>query len=579
MASIHHLPLSGPLDEAGLLDHIQSAASTTPSDTGGKSVEYEQAGLAVSADWWPRGLGLHLDQAGQRHAFEPPEGASTWLQVGQRARGWASIQGSAGSASPEFLGQLLSELRNHVSGVSDKALSRLPSGTRDLQQSLESLRECPTRHRVSVVTTASIPKFGHFDASESLTPRREVPMLNPSFFQRLPGAREDPRVPTIKGAAAQALGAALHERFDWTRPIKLENGPFEQLARALKGPQSGPSSWSLQVDEEGLNVELMLHAGGLDRSLGVVLKEGAHLDGVRIFRPNPSDDLEGLWSRMAGGYNGTPRMVGRVMVPPSAAVNADRPLAGVDLEGRVMVLAHGRPGDRFNAPLVAGLTPTQLAGQLIEQGLPKAFKGTVFVHSCSSGNGLGRTDGFSHQLQRALAAKGFASLSVAARPGVADGMLGKANVVPSEVVRHAPATLQRTDRLIRNLEAQRQAARTPADAAMYGRLVEQETAYRDRIASIETNAALAESNARIEAATVAAMQGAPSESARPALPLLRRLKASLGKLFGRDRPASQAGVDRHGSAARDDVTFDMARVRDMWGHIGPKPAKAKPPRR
>jgi hypothetical protein len=448
----------------------------------------------------------------------------------------------------------LKELRNHVNGVSDKERSRLPVNVTDMERSLEALRHSPSQRAVPEPRTSTRPMFCRFNALETLTARQAMPA----------------RLGALQASAAQSLGAILQERFDWTRPLKVEQEPFLKLAQELREPQASGSAWSLRVDDEALNVELVLHTHSADRSLGVVLKEGAHLDGVRVFRPNTSDDLETLWSDLGKSYNGVVRTVGRVQVPASLAINPERPLDGVDLEGRVMVLGHGRPGRGRAEPLVAGLTPKQLAAQLIQQGLPKAFKGTVFLHACSSGNGLGRTDGFSSQLQRELAAKGFKSLSVSARPGVADGMLGKADVVPSEVVLHGPATVQRTDRLIRTLQQQKVAA-TPEDARLYGRLVEQEQAYRARIAGIAQGQLV--DKAGIESGAVAPLQREAAVPT-PKPPFHRRLLNGIRHLFWRSMPKGQAEVARHDAQAGEQFTFDQARVRGLWGHHGPKDARA-----
>ncbi|WP_431046074.1 hypothetical protein [Roseateles sp. L2-2] len=427
---------------------------------------------------------------------------------------------------------------------------------------------------------------GRWEVGESLSPQRPVP-------EQTPGGTG---VSAIQADVARLIGAALLQRFDWTRPVVLEQEAFQRLAQILARRSSSPAHrlprlgseggaverphWSLRVGGDGASVELALHEAGKVRSLGTVLKKGPHTDGARIFRPDPSDNLQFMWAEMAEAYNGAPRAMGRVMLPKGAVPDGARALDGIDPQGRVIVLGHGDPGGRWRAATVGGLTARRVAEQLLDQGLPKDFAGTVYLHSCSSGSGLGRMQAFSCQLQKALAAKGLRGVTVAGRPGVTQGSVGQSRVAPSEVVLGGAGLVRRTDRLVVNLEREqrhwsavaakaldggqvKEAEEASRAADIHGRLAGQERAYRDRIAGIGQAAALAQTMSRIESI------GLPAELGRKP-PLHRRLLNGLRGLLSWRRSADRLEIERRAEHAFDGETFRAAGVRNMWGIFGPR---------
>jgi len=103
-----------------------------------QSPEFETARRCVAADWWPHGLGLHVDEGELRHEFEPREGARTWIQVERRPKGWSS----EGTESTQLTGfaalthgsafdrNLIQELLLHVGGLDLAGLKRPPRRSR-----------------------------------------------------------------------------------------------------------------------------------------------------------------------------------------------------------------------------------------------------------------------------------------------------------------------------------------------------------------------------------------------------------------------------------------------------------------
>ena len=561
--------------------------------------ELKQAGLALSADWWPRHLGLNLDHGAQRWVFEPPEGASAWIQMESDNGGWTSRPFGQDPVPLDFAHQLLKQLRVHLSGAGSGPVSRLPVHSEDLVKSLGALEEKTSGRARPEPRKLPKPEPGEFTAAEWLGEARPRP-ASPLAASAVSAKSVDARLATVRAEVAQSLGATLMERFEWNRPVALERAPFDALRQAMAASSAEPPDWALRVDAKGRNVELILKEGGAHRCLGVVLKDGPHLDGLRIFRPDPKDDLEHLWNELAIGHNGRARTVGRVMARESTSLETKQPLADVDPEGRVMVLGHGEPGGAWRQPTVGGLTPRQLAAQLAGQGLSKAFNGTVYLNSCSSGNGLGSTEAFSHRLRQALADKGYRSLTVAARPGVTRAGFQRDIVAPSELVLHAPATLARTRRLIGSLEAQRERAlrealtqerelsrerrperrqslfekqeKTLKEMRIYADLVEQEKAYAARIEDVSAGARIAAQIARVKGEAIAALSPPAASGVKP--PWHRRLMDGIKGLFrqAQPKPTVASEIDRQADWAYHDYTYDQVGVRHMWGHVGPRRA-------
>lgn len=394
------------------------------------AIEYKMAALATSAPWWPRGLGLQVDDGALRHQFEPPEGARSWLQMEKAGSAWTApgsvarhaVRGGADlSSGVAFLGQLLYELKGHLRGLEPKALSRLP---RDANEMLSTLaNERPEVDSAARARTIERGRPAQFRPGETLSPPVAIAV----------GAS----VEAVKADVAQRLGAVLLERFGWDHPTAIRPEPFERLTNALAQDGGRHTAWSLRVAPDR-GVTLKLHAGRTETELGAVLPPGPHLSGAAIYRPHMKDNLEGDWKRAAELYNGGQRPVGPFMLPMDMPVDDPRrPLAGIDPQGRILVEGHGGvvplPGRLPLVLDVGGHGPRSMARALIRQGLPKEFKGTVQLDACYSAQGLGTQTSFAHRLQSALAAKGWKQVTVAGRPGVTRGLHNQAQTVPSEL--------------------------------------------------------------------------------------------------------------------------------------------------
>lgn len=436
----------------------------------------------VGEDWWPRGLGLHVDDDNLRHELEPPEGARTWIQVERRPDGWSSegtgdIQ-RAGFGSltqgPAFLRNLLHELRMHVGSLDPAALKRLPRSGKELLD--EFSKAGPAAGRVPTTRTLARPTAGRLSAGEVLS--RRVPVdfkkyfagaATPSDVVAIEGGR-DGRITqhrqagglfrgseceriaaAIQAETAQRLGAVLLQRFDWSRPITLESAPFKDLAKALEPAMAQAkanakalfkssaheTSWSLRAQSERGDVQLVLHTPSGERSLGTVLKAGPHAQGVPILKPQ-ADDLDSAAENMARRHNGTTHLDDRFFLPPSmSGAKAGQRLAALDPGGRMIVHGHGLveldDGKAGRVVKVGGKSPSQLARELIAEGLPRNFKGTIFLDACGSLPDATSANGFALRLRAALASKGYNEVSVATRPGVTWGAHGRARTLPDGV--------------------------------------------------------------------------------------------------------------------------------------------------
>ncbi|MDH0867587.1 hypothetical protein [Mitsuaria sp. GD03876] len=376
-----------------------------------------------------------LDEGRWRHAFEPAGGVRSWLQLASRPDGWHAPaheprhpppDAGDGTAAqrPSLLAGLVNELRMHLCGPGAAARSRLPGDVATLLAELERLQELPFDDaRRPRMRTGRRPTPADFLPGETL-----------SGPTRLSG---EEGIDALRGRVAQSLGAALRERFGWERPATVHPGPIDRLADQLASAGdravATPRSWSLKVGRDR-DVALVLQDGGKDTVLGTVLPAGPHLSGVAILRADPKDDLADEWARAGTLYNGEVHANGRFMLPrPMARADARRPLAGLDLEGRLMVMGHGQ-GNPFELALrrggiaapgilgVGGLHPQELARELVAHGLPRGFKGSIQLHACGSAQTLGTEATYAHQFQRSLADLGWDEVSVAGLPGRAAGL-------------------------------------------------------------------------------------------------------------------------------------------------------------
>lgn len=431
-----------------------------------RSGEFETARRCVGADWWPRGLGLHVDDAELRHEFEPPEGARTWLQVERRPKGWSSegtestqLNGFAAlTHGTAFARNLLQELRMHVGSLDPGGLRRLPRSGKELEEGVFDHE--PVAGTAPRTRTIARPTPGRLTAGEALSGRVPIDLAaygrggsNSSEVVAIEGGRDgkttlqrqagglfkggasERAAAAIQAETAQRLGAVLLQRFDWTRPITLEPEPFKALAQALAQPSLTGRSWSLRAMSDRGDVQLVLHGLTGERSLGTVLKAGAHAQGVAIFRPRPDDNLACAAQQLAMRHNGSARLDDRFMLPASmSTARFGQRLAALDRDGRMIVHGHGAM-EQNNGKVVAvgGKSAGQLAKELIAEGLPKDFKGTIFLDACGSLADAAGADGYAVRLRAELAAKGFDGVSVATRPGVMWGVHGRARTLPEGV--------------------------------------------------------------------------------------------------------------------------------------------------
>lgn len=390
----------------------------------------------MQARWWPRHLGVVIDQPDDRWHCEPKDGARTWLRLKETQDGWEDEQGNLVLKAPEggtgdsFLGALLLGLRACVGGLDAKSVRQLPSNVDSLRASFAELM--PVGPTDAMVFRAPTVVPGALAAGEPLTALHPMPQGD------LPRT-----LATLKGEVARALGAALEERLSSRAPGALHAQVFEALGQQYPGGFPPGLSWTLRVNPAATAVDLLIFsgddcvAGGAVSSLpppshaAVMDTDLTFSKGVRLF---------------ARHFQATPRPWRH---PGHTARHGEGALCDVPLQGSIYLLGHGgrhRPfiyGERFVITRAAGLSPQALARSLIDNGLPRQFSGTLFLEACNAGGSGPHDDVYARRLLGALKARGFDKLSVAAPLGAAmlrGGMVAMPTVVQMELPRTIAAS-------------------------------------------------------------------------------------------------------------------------------------------
>jgi hypothetical protein len=441
---------------------------------------------------------------GLRHAYEPPEGARQWIQVEDWNGKWRSqgrqddgrfqdheakslsrVKALLGRLDPSgqllaefdqegFAGRLLAELRSQVRGHDRRLLERLPADPKDLLKALMP-RSSVSASLSEPITPRAIPPSVGFRAGE---------VLSGPFALTRPG-QPVAKASMLLADVSRHVGAVLAQRFNDTRPRPLQRAPVEALAQAAASGQM--ASWSLRVSGDGKSVEVALDTedGAGPRSLGTVLSPGGHLDGVAVYRADPTDDLEEAAQRAGLVHNGRIQQVGQYLLPADMAVlDRDRPLANLGPDGRICVVAHGLPSGA-GADRVGDLSAKALAKRLIKDGLPADFRGAVQLEACRSGGPLGHPSTYARQLQRQLERQARTRVTVLARPGDAREPAGRAEVLPAEMVSGTTRRLAKSREFIRKMERLRIDKRTQAGHATFTRMIERERIYMAEVEAVQ----------------------------------------------------------------------------------------------
>lgn len=537
---------------------VSAAASELTVGADSAPLRHDIALRAMSAPWWPRGVGLHVDEGVERLQYEPQEGVRDWIRIrrgmfdGSHAEGlaWSADEGFECRGDDVRLDGLLfstalvCELRAQTGGLSSEAARKLPADGAALIRELRAGANLPLSQKVSW-TRLPRPPVGAWMPGEVLSQPR-------TMGRTVSGAAAGSE--SVKAEVASLLGATLLHRFDWHDPVAISPEPFQRLEAERSLNPEAVHAWSLAVSDSGEDIELILHEGRARRSLGVVLPRGAHQQGTYVFRPRVSDDLQGPWEVHARLIHGACRRVGRVMVPVGAVdVPVGRPLAGIHPKGRLLVAGHGHvwpvPGRLPYTSALAGFGPDALVKELLAEGLPRDFAGSIHLASCNTGGGPGDTSTYAHRLEKALARRGFRGVTVAAPPGAMHGSHRAMHVLPKHLVSGTGRTIRAARALIRNLEQERR--RTDVDdahRAVCAKLIAEQHDHVDRIKALNS----------------------PRLNGRE-VPFHRRI---LGKLQWIWRGFKSALGLRHAHmepwSPKDLELKNQAKVRGAWGRIGPR---------
>lgn len=399
----------------------------------------------MQAPWWPAGLGVLLDDGEHRFAVVPHRGAGRYLRMERDDRRWRSALDFAfrPANGASFLFALLHSLRAEVAGLAPARQRDLPSHPQDLRDELRRIGPEATSNPPS--TTIQLLRR---------TDHRILPseLLEP--WHSMPVSREVRHcVSALKGEVARALGAFIDVR--WNDPTHgvLRREPFDALQHLMTNSPR-PTSWTLQVDAEGSDVELLIARDGEVRTIGSVMSLRLQNEPPMLVRLDPADDLGCAMQSLAR------RLGGEIcnLDPVVATARGAGRLSKVTDAGRIHLLGHGSRRDAwvdreggFTITKMGGRSARELAQRLVTEGLPRSFCGTIYLEGCQGGSGNLRKDVYARALRDALAALGWTGVTVAGRPGETaifeDASMTLPEAVAYEIettMAHASADVRRT---------------------------------------------------------------------------------------------------------------------------------------
>lgn len=81
---------------------VSAAASELTVGADSAPLRHDIALRAMSAPWWPRGVGLHVDEGVERLQYEPQEGVRDWIRIRRGMFDGSHAEGLAWSADEGF---------------------------------------------------------------------------------------------------------------------------------------------------------------------------------------------------------------------------------------------------------------------------------------------------------------------------------------------------------------------------------------------------------------------------------------------------------------------------------------------
>ncbi|WP_416763020.1 hypothetical protein ACNI65_10995 [Roseateles sp. So40a] len=250
-----------------------------------QSPEFETARRCVAADWWPHGLGLHVDEGELRHEFEPREGPlSARVPI---------------DLSPYRRGEAVSSEVVAIEGGRDGKT---------------------TQHRQA----GGLFKGGAGERAAAAVQAETAQRLGAVLLQRFDWTRPIALEPAPFKALAQALSEPSLTSRSWSLRAQSDRGDVQLLLHTLTGDRSlgtvlkaGPHAQGVAIFRPRPDDNLASAAQGLaQRHNGAARLEDrfllpASMSGARAGQRLAALDREGRASTMARSIRRTPRALAR----------------------------------------------------------------------------------------------------------------------------------------------------------------------------------------------------------------------------------------------------------------------------
>ena len=393
------------------------------------------------------------------------------------------------------------------------------------------------------------------------------------------------------GTVAATLGALFKKEYNQNRPMALTFRKAEALkeSKKLKGKEG--LKWSVVVDKKVKEIHFVILDGTKQIDSATIFSGFDELKlGAEVINLDQNDKvMKAASAKQAKKFNGK-EDVAKYNKPGENDKEEKTDLAEINSHKRIVLCGHGGggadvQGKMYTAKKFGGRDAKQIVNFLLEEGLQKDYKGTIYLSGCHTAAGYGDPESFANVVHKLLAKEGYKKLSVAGTPGIAQTKAdGEKTARIAAIEKDIVLTHGKSQKLLATL--------TKAKAESEKELKEARAelkAIEDQYASVRAlllDAVPPEAQDTFEAKLLNPIK----ENRDAMIPALKELEAADKRLEGAVKSETAyfeklSGILKkkkelqEGKIKIDDYKKEVAKdfgVEEWWGHFGPaKATRAK----
>ncbi|RZJ10544.1 MAG: hypothetical protein EOP39_08555 [Rubrivivax sp.] len=255
---------------------------------------------------------------------------------------------------------------------------------------------------------------------------------------------------TVAGEVATKLGALLKQAYNHTRPVAMEFKKAAKLKDSKKLKGKTGLKYTITVDSKAKSILLKVGEGSKMLEEVVLYAKLEDLGGAVVVNLDKGDPtIDRASDKQAKKFNGA----------TATAKDEDVKLKGINLKKKIVLCGHGGgpdvSGDKvYTANEFGSKSADEIVKFLIKQGLDSKYEGTIYLSGCHTAAGFKDPKSFAATVHKALAGKGYKSLSVAGTPGLAyTKESGDKGSVPAVLEEQLNKTIKEVDASITKYEA------------------------------------------------------------------------------------------------------------------------------